>query len=100
MLEVAVMPTLHGLYIGVDGAMDIGTIPDSRRAANFLSKFAYLFSKEFPYLTGKPTSKFPSVAAPDKYVIHLGNKLGTLEPGYYLLIGNPAREEVEALLHS
>jgi len=94
------MLTLHGLYIGVEGAMDIGTIPDTRKAAEFLSRYAYTFSKGFPYLTGKPISKFPSVAEPDKYVIHLGNKLGTLEPGYYLLIGSPAREEVEALLLS
>lgn len=94
------MPTLHGLFIGVAGAKDIGGIPDSRKAAEFLSKHAYLFSKQFPYLTGEPTSKFPSVAEPAKYVIHLEAKLGTLEAGYYLLIGNPTREEVEALLHS
>lgn len=46
------MPTLHGLFIGVDGAKDIGTIPDGRKAAEFLSKHAYMFSKQFPYLTG------------------------------------------------
>ena len=92
------MPTLHGLFIGIDGAKDIGTIPDSRKAAVFLSKYVYMFSREFPYITGQPTSKFSSFAEPDKYVIRLGNKLGGLEAGYYLLIGSPAREEVEALL--
>ena len=94
------MPSLHSLFIGVDGAKDIGTIPDSRKAAEFLSRHAYMFSKQFPYMTGKPTSKFPSVAEPDKYVIHLETKLGTLKAGYYLVIGSPTREELEALLHS
>jgi hypothetical protein len=92
------MPTLHGLFIGVDGVKDIGTIPDSRQAADFLLKLAYLFSREFPYLTGQPTSR--SLAEPDKYVIHLETKLGKLEAGYYLLIGSPPRNELEALLHS
>lgn len=94
------MPSLHGLFIGVDGAKDIGTIPDSRKAADFLLKLAYLFSKEFPYLTGEPTSRFLSLAEPDKYVIHLETRLGKLEAGYYLLIGSPPRKELEALLHS
>jgi hypothetical protein len=40
-LEVAVMPTLHGLYIGVEGALDIGTIPDSRKAAEFRQLRSY-----------------------------------------------------------
>ena len=56
------MPSLHGLFIGVDRAKDIGTISDSRKAADFLSKLAYLFSKEFPYLTGEPTIRFSSLA--------------------------------------
>ena len=59
-----------------------------------------MFSRQFPYLTGEPTSKFRSIAEPDKYVIHLKAKLGKLKGGYYLLIGSPAREELEALLHS
>jgi hypothetical protein len=94
------MPTLQGLFIGVDGAKAIGKIPDSRKAADFLLKLSYLFSREFPCLTGQPTSGFSSLSEPDKYVIHLEAKLGKLEAGYYLLIGSTPRQELEALLHS